>query len=440
MRKFHPGKAGPGRLILIAGSVCLWLLLLVLFKVYGYQNTWGLWKVPSMQPPFLDFRLIPGSAESFAHGYEPAIQNPYDPTHRIFNYPYFWRLFFYTGITQADTVWISVLMIILFFISAFLFPENLSIPAALGMLLVLFSPASMLLYERANVDLFVFFVCALAVIAGSYSTYAATGLILFASVMKLFPILGLSILLKEPRKIFLWLSGTSVLVLLIYMIATWNSVKASWTQTMRGNGLSYGTNILITRYEAQLTRILSREFNPPQTQMLLKYGLLAFALLLLLGIFVLAFREQGLPGVLSERHLAAFRMGASIYVGTFLLGNNWDYRLAFLVLLVPQLVEWMRSSNRKYRAAAWMSAILMLLSCWHLWILQLPPVPLLYSVDDPKRFWMILDEVFNWMLFASLAYLLFVSVPEWVKELPRILLWKIGIRPKPQHEKDPIAS
>jgi hypothetical protein len=114
-------------------------------------------------------------------------------------------------------------------------------------------------------------------------------------------------------------------------------------------------------------------------------------------------------------------------VGTFLLGNNWDYRLAFLLLLVPQLVEWMRSANRKYRTAAWMSAILVLLSCWHLWILQLPPVSLLYSVDDPKRFWMILDEAFNWMLFASLAYLLFASVPEWVKELPRILLLKISL-------------
>jgi predicted ferric reductase len=119
-------------------------------------------------------------------------------------------------------------------------------------------------------------------------------------------------------------------------------------------------------------------------------------------------------------------MGASIYVGTFLLGNNWDYRLAFLVLLVPQLVEWMHSFHRMYRVAAWMSIILVLLSCWHLWIVQMPPVPLLYSEHDPKRFWMVLDEVFNWMLFASLAYLLVASMPEWVKELARSILPKHG--------------
>src|SRR6266545_7735206 len=130
-----------GKLLLIGTATLMWLLILVLFKTYGYQKTWGLWKVPSYLPAFLDFRLIPGSAESFAHGYEPSVENPYDPTERIFNYPAFWRLFFYTGITRADTIWVSISMIILFFMGVFLFPKKLSIPAAIGMLFVLFSPA-----------------------------------------------------------------------------------------------------------------------------------------------------------------------------------------------------------------------------------------------------------------------------------------------------------
>jgi hypothetical protein len=313
-------------------------------------------------------------------------------------------------------------MIILFFISVFLFPENLSISGAIWMLLVLFSPASMLLYERGNVDSFVFFVCAMAVLAAGYSAYAATALILLASIMKLFPILGLSILFREPKKKFLLLSCTSLLVVLSYMILTLESVKTAWTETMRGNGLSYGTNILITRYALQLIQFLTRWFNPQQTQLLLNYGPLIAALILLFVIMVLAVKSSGQPGYISERNLAAFRMGASIYVGTFLLGNNWDYRLAFLVLLVPQLVEWMHSSCKGYRVAAISSIILVLLSCWHLWIVQMPPVHLLYSVDDPKRFWMILDEVFNWMLFASLAYLLVASMPEWARELLRTIL------------------
>src|SRR5215211_8035924 len=121
-----------GKLLLIATAAFMWLLILVLFNIRGYQATWRLWHVPAWRLPFQDFRLIPGSAESFAHGYEPSIENPYDPTQRIFNYPAFWRLFFYMGITQDYSIWISITMIILFFAGVFLFPEKLSVSGATG--------------------------------------------------------------------------------------------------------------------------------------------------------------------------------------------------------------------------------------------------------------------------------------------------------------------
>src|SRR6185295_19650619 len=93
-----------GRVVLITATLFVWLFMLISFKYYGYEETWQLWKVPTMMPPFLDFRLIPGSAESFREGFEPTVSNPTDPTGRIFNYPAFWRIFFYTGITQDDTI------------------------------------------------------------------------------------------------------------------------------------------------------------------------------------------------------------------------------------------------------------------------------------------------------------------------------------------------
>jgi hypothetical protein len=428
-------KENHGRLLLIGASTLIWVLILLSFKTIGVNHTWHLWNVPTSKVSFLDFRLIPGSAESFANGYEPSVENPFDPGQRIFNYPAFWRLFFYTGIEEDDTVWISITMIVLFFISVFIFPEKLSILGAIGMLLVLFSPASMLLYNRGNVDLIVFFICAMAVLATSYSAYVATGLILIAAVMKLFPILGLCILLKESKKKFLWLSVTSVLVLLIYMIATWRSVQASWNLTMRGNGLSYGTAVFVDRYSESITRVLSRWLASRPIDLLLHDAPLAIAVLLLIAAFVLAFRNKESAETYTERNFAAFRMGASIYVGTFLLGNNWDYRLAFLVILVPQLVEWMRSSEKNYRVAAWLSMALILLSCWHLRIAEIPLSSIFNSERDSKKFWIILDEVFNWMLFISLAYLLFASMPGWVKEMPRNVLSKIGVYPQQSQEQ-----
>jgi hypothetical protein len=417
-------KENYGKVLLIGGSVLMWLLILVLFQTTGYERTWQLWKVPTQRLPFMDFRLIPGSAESFANGFEPSVENPHDPNGRIFNYPAFWRLFFYTGINQADTLWISVAMIILFFMGALLFPQKLSISGAVGMLAVLFSPASMLLYERGNVDLIVFFICTMILLAADISLTLAAFLILLGGVMKLFPIVGLSIFLRESKRKFFRVSAACVLVLLAYMLLTWDSVRASWTLTMRGDGLSYGTNILTTRYETAISRVLSTWLPASQIEFLLNYGLLAAALVLLFLVFILGIRDQTNPVTLTERNFAAFRMGASIYVGTFLLGHNWDYRLAFLVLIVPQLVEWMGFQNRTYRRAAWLSMVLVLLSCWHLWMTQIPLVPVFNSVADSNRFWIILDEVFNRMLIASHTYLLFVSAPEWLEEPFRNILQK----------------
>ena len=354
-----------GKVVLVTVTLFVWLFILVSFKYYGYEETWQLWKVPTERPPFLDFRLIPGSAESFRRGVEPTIENPGDPTGRIFNYPAFWRIFFYTGITQDDTIWISILMIVLFFVSVFLFPDKLRIIDAIAMLLVMFSPASMLLYERGNVDLIVFFICVLIVVASEYSMNLTAALLMFGAVVKLFPFFGVSVLLRQSKSRFLWLLGVCSVFLVTYLLATIDSVKAAWNLTMRGDGLSYGTNILVTRYGGSISRILAHWFPGSLIQVLLKYGPLTAALLLILIVFMFAMRNESTPEISSERNLAAFRMGAAIYVGTFLLGNNWDYRLAFLVLVVPQLMAWLSSGAKKYRMAAFASLGAVLLSCWY---------------------------------------------------------------------------
>lgn len=420
--RFDLDREHRGKIVLVAVTIFMWLLLLLLFKYYGYTETWKLWKVPSWNPPFLDFRLIPGSAESFSNGYEPSIENPNDPNERIFNYPAFWRLFFYTGITQADTIWISVTMIVLFFIGVLLFPQKLSIPGAIGMLFVIFSPAAMLLYERGNVDLSVFFICAMIVLAGSYSAYLAALLIAFGAIVKMFPFFGITVLLKESKSRFWTLFLGCLAVLIVYMIATWSSVSASWNTTMRGDGLSYGTNVFVTRYGEAIKKVFTQWMTPHYTDLIIKYAPLAIGLAIFFVVFLLAILNLEQPATLAERNFAAFRMGAAVYVGTFLLGNNFDYRLAFLIFLMPQLVEWLRSTTRSYRILAWSSVVLVLLSCWHMWIIAIPLQSIFGSVADSQKFWNIVDEIFNWLLFANLGYLLIASTPPWFKEQFRALL------------------
>ena len=98
---------------------------------------------------------------------------------------------------------------------------------------------------------------------------------------------------------------------------------------------------------------------------ILKIGPMILAAILVFIAGIVGMRDREPLAMSSERNLAAFRMGASIYIGTFLLGNNWDYRLAFLVLVLPQLLEWTRSSIKKHRTIALASLFGVLVSCWH---------------------------------------------------------------------------
>jgi hypothetical protein len=401
-----------GKAFLVGGSLLIWLFIFLLFKSYGYTQTWELWKVPTESPPFSDFRLIPGSAESFRMEIEPSIRNPGDPHKRKFNYPIFWRLFFYTGITQADTIWISILMIALFFVAVFLFPQKLTVSNAIWMLLIVFSPASMLLYERGNVDLIVFFLCVAIVLAADYSGYAAAALLIVGTVVKLFPFFGVTVLLRESRRKFIWLSAGCLCALLIYIYATWDSVSAAWNLTMRGKDISYGANVFIYRYGQALSQFFSQWFGDPQVESILKIGPIILASILVFMASLAGLRNPEPMTISSERNLAAFRMGASIYIGTFLLGNNWDYRLAFLILVMPQLLEWTRSAMKKYRYVALVSLFGVLASCWHfvLWY-----SPFFNMFQGSKEVWFAFDEFLNWMLVPVFVYLLLASAPDWLK-------------------------
>ncbi len=401
-----------GKAFLVGGSLLIWLFIFLLFKSYGYTQTWELWRVPTESPPFSDFRLIPGSAETFRMGIEPSVRNPGDPHKRKFNYPTFWRLFFYTGITQADTIWISILMIMLFFAGVFLFPQRLMISDAIWMLFMVFSPASMLLYERGNVDLIVFFLCVAIVLAADYSAYATAALLIVGTVVKLFPFFGITVLFRESKRKFIWLSAGCLLVLLIYMYVTWDSVSVSWNLTMRGKDISYGANVFFYRYSQALSQFFSQWFSDPQVDIILKIGPMILASILVFIAGIAGMRDRESIIISSERNLAAFRMGASIYIGTFLLGNNWDYRLAFLVLVLPQLLEWTRSSIKQYRTVALASLFGVIASCWHflLWY-----SPYFNFFEGSKEVWFALDEFLNWMLIPCFAYLLIASAPDWLK-------------------------
>jgi hypothetical protein len=225
----------------------------------------------------------------------------------------------------------------------------------------------------------------------------------------MFPLLGVAVLLKEPRRKFWRLAIACVLFMVVYGLLTFQSQDAAWNTTMRGDGASYGSFVFVTRLGGYLQDLFPSFLSIGGWKIL--FETLALVLILLAGI--LAVRDSKILNASHERNLAAFRMGASIYVGTFLLGNNWDYRLAFLVLTIPQLTQWFRSENKEHRALAIGVTAAILLACWHFMLkFDLSFIPL----KDPLNRNFVIDEFINWLLVPGFTYLVAASFPEWLRQ------------------------
>jgi hypothetical protein len=403
-------EPSPAKHLLVVSCLVTWLLLGVLFARYGYEATWRLWGITPFRPFFVDFRLLPGMVRSLQLGLDPTLKNPGDPLGRVFNYPSAWMLLRYTGLSQADTLWAGVSMLALFFLGLVLFPGSLRIANVPLLLLVSFSPAAMLLYERANVDLLIFFLCALAIAADSLSATLAAVIVGVASVLKFYPFFGIMMFMSRGRRVFATILIASTLLFGSYLALTFHDLSRAWDTTNRGTDHSYGVQVAAMHFERQVRFALIpyglKDMDVIRSMLKLASYLSASGILLVsLG---LGLHAESHAAASSGRNLVAFWMGGAVYVGSFLLGNNWDYRLVFLLFTIPQLAEWLRDA--RWQLISWLAVILVVISCWYSFFLQ-------YLLPGAPDLMFALNQVAEWSLFAVLSYLLAATVPDSIRSL-----------------------
>src|SRR5213075_1209886 len=95
----------------------------------------------------------------------------------------------------------------------------------------------------------------------------------------------------------------------------------------------------------------------------------------------------------SSRAGTMITMGAAIYAGSFAVMNNFNYRLIFLLFLIPQLLEWARRRDR-FRWVGVASIVI------------IAGVLLLANADTLQLPFFILKEMLNWILFIVCVVIL----------------------------------
>ena len=393
----------------------------VLLATLGYERTWSLWNIQYLQPHFMDLRVVTAGADSVRAGLDPLFQNPTHPMDQPLNYPRLWQKLSYLGLSQSHTTALG-----LFVVAAFLVGLCAVLPAVgTGPLLLvgagLLSPAVLLGIERGNIDLVMFsLVCLAVVMVASLRFRGLAWLpILLAAMLKLYPVFAGIVLVRSRGTILLRSLLALSLSFLVYLYFNLDDLKKISEVTPRSHNLSYGVNVVWMKVQehAPSATLIART---------LAMGLVAAVILVaLLNRRRLAIVPDAGAATI---HFEAFRAGAAIYLGSFLLGNNWDYRLMFLLLTLPQLWYWSRSKNFDSACPPWLCTALwvsVLISMWHL-VLK----ALLMSVPAGNGIAFLIDESCNWLLFAGLAWLLSLTLPlNWRRAMARQPLAQEGAKP-----------
>ena len=271
--------------------------------------------------------------------------------------------------------------------------------------LALLAPATLLGVERGNVDLLMFALVVLGVVLLGRSPYAGAAPILLAAMLKLFPTFALAVLFRTRQR---WAAGVVACALMsVYVLATLDDIRTLRHAIPRVIGDSYGAGVVV---DALYSQVHASWVQSPAQVRYVRLGVIALGLVL---ASVLLLVRRTTEASADERRLDLFWAGAAIYVGTYVFGNNFDYRLAFLVLCVPQLCAW---SRRGGGAVPWPAAALVVL-LGALWLGSMkPPLPFGLQTWYLDRSFPP-EEVLNWLLFAWLAAALAGS---WRVRLPQL--------------------
>ena len=286
----------------------------------------------SMWPPFADLRNVTHRWACVRAGIDSYADGRCDPWGRLFNYPSPWLWPAGWGWTGRLTVPLGFGEIALFFAALWaLFPARDGRTAVATALLVL-TPPVMFVVERGNVDMLVFAAVTAAFVGTRRAPEAVRGAVRLLTLtalgfLKLYPLAAFAYAARTPRRAALAVAGAALAAL---------SIWAAYGPVLRVMAANSGEAV-DDSYGRLIPFLLAapalRGWSAPLAAVLLALGA---------GIgFIAARRITAGLGVLLDTEtspqLAA--VGTAIYLSTWMIGSSYDYRLIFLLLLFPLLIE-----------------------------------------------------------------------------------------------------
>lgn len=406
-----------GRFLVIAALLGYFGLLYLADFFVPYHNFWWRLGVPAAENPFIDLAAVLGAFDCDRLTGEVSLTN--NSCFTQIAYPSSWSSLTWLGLEQRNTIFLGVLFALIFYVITLIIIGRLNYQEAVVYALILCSPPVMLLVERGNVDIVIYswLGVGLIIIKNSRALIfrlCAYLLIFFWGVIKLFPIFGLAVIIKEKRNLFLFLSAIFTTAFITYFLASIGEMKTISSIHDGRIWYSFGYKVLFSAVKHILLKLTSGETDIKNTIRYMMYIIMILFTMSILTRVLLSkfkiFKEWLSSDFVStdsdksldkSQYIDYFRLAAAIHLGNFLvIGMLYDYKLTFLIFALPQILDWVKQENQLSLPSS-MALVAMVATFY--------ASPFLYP-------WLV-DEMINWLLAANLLYMAILSMPEWLKSL-----------------------
>ncbi len=352
-------------------------------------------------PPFLDLHNVMAAIECWHRGVDVYAENPCDIMDRPHIYSPLWLRVPAALARPELTLMFGLALAVAFILSLLVLPAPEGRWSRALLVLAAVSPDTVFALERANMDVLIFVVVALAarwLAGGLRARIGAYALFLAVGLLKFYPLVLLGLMVRERPRVAAALVAVALALLALAVLplageygrALANILPHStFTGTFGARQLAEGL-ALLRPGEAALRTLLG-------------LSLAAVALVATLRLAGDA-RLAAAVGTLPRRHADLLLVGGALVVGCFLAGQSVEYRAVFLLMALPALL-WLGQTSVLLRATA---AIVV----WLLWdpLVRRLVGRLAPAVDDvpglPGLAVWTLRELLWWWVIAVLAGLL----------------------------------
>ena len=312
---------------------CYILTLLFSEYYFGTYAVVGDFFAIHPQPYFVDLKILLCGIDAIRDNISPYTVNC-DDTFPHFNYPITWGFLApLPFITASNFLYIGFALTLSLFTFLYFFIGRINFLEAIMYSVLFISPAVMLGAERGNSDLIIFLLLLIPVFK-SASKKLFTFIILFCSMLKLFPIgtiIGIFHNLKNNTKNSLILFFSTGLIFLLYIIIMKDNILMVSQKTPRPyRDFCYGLGGIPSIF---IDHFLSGKI----------YIQIFLPVLMIIGFFLfykLLGKQFQTLKLSEDKYGLSYMVGSSIFITTCLIGYNWEYRLIFLLFTIPQTLRW----------------------------------------------------------------------------------------------------